>query len=365
MPSNADYTREYFQIIDELDGDIESRRAAFNYMQDSTAIVHHQVVASSFVPRLFNRKTYEVMKRTAETSHRILCKVIERYRADAEYRKLFDFDERLVELILLPRDYDSVLPFARVDTFLNEDDYRIHFCEFNGDGSAGMNENREITNSIVGSDTFRTFAENHAVQGCDLFMPWVRAFMDIYGTYRFKVENPRVALLNIGAEESKGLELQKQTYALLTEAKQAGRIHFVGNIEGREAITQGVAVLVTDGYTGNIFLKTMEGAAALFSGALKEMLLASTKNKVAALMLKNSIVDFKKRFDSSEVGGTALLGISQPVVKAHGSSNAYAFYNAIRQAKTVAEADIVGDIAANVEHMRWERPKPAEKQEEG
>ena len=194
MPSNADYTREYFQIIDELDGDIESRRAAFNYMQDSTAIVHHQVVASSFVPRLFNRKTYEVMKRTAETSHRILCKVIERYRADEDYRKLFDFDERLVELICLPRDYDSVLPFARVDTFLNEDDYRIHFCEFNGDGSAGMNENREITNSIVGSDTFRTFAENHAVQGCDLFMPWVRAFMDIYGTYRFKVENPRVAI---------------------------------------------------------------------------------------------------------------------------------------------------------------------------
>ena len=192
------------------------------------------------------------------------------------------------------------------------------------------------------------------------------AYMGSYYAQRFLgVENPRVALLNIGAEESKGLELQKQTYALLTEAKQAGRIHFVGNIEGREAITQGVDVLVTDGYTGNIFLKTMEGAAALFSGALKEMLLASTKNKVAALMLKNSIGDFKKRFDSSEVGGTALLGISQPVVKAHGSSNAYAFSNAIRQAKTVAEADIVGDIAANVEHMRWERPKPAEKQEEG
>ena len=192
------------------------------------------------------------------------------------------------------------------------------------------------------------------------------AYMGSYYAQRFLgVENPRVALLNIGAEESKGLELQKQTYALLTEAKQAGRIHFVGNIEGREAITQGVDVLVTDGYTGNIFLKTMEGAAALFSGALKDMLLASTKNKVAALMLKNSIGDFKKRFDSSEVGGTALLGISQPVVKAHGSSNAYAFYNAIRQAKTVAEADIVGDIAANVEHMRWERPKPAEKQEEG
>ena len=118
----------------------------------------------------------------------------------------------------------------------------------------------------------------------------------------------------------------------------------MGNIEGREAITQGVDVLVTDGYTGNIFLKTMEGAAALFSGALKDMLLASTKNKVAALLLKKSIGDFKKRFDSSEVGGTALLGISQPVVKAHGSSNAYAFYNAIRQAKLCVANDLCGTM---------------------
>ena len=194
MPTNADYTRAYFQIIDELDGAVEDRRAAFEYMQNSTAIVHHQVVASSFVPRLFNRKSYEVMKRTAEMSHRVLCKVIERYRADEEYRKLFDFDERLVELILLPRDYDAVLPFARVDTFLNEEDYRIHFCEFNGDGSAGMNENREITNSITGTEAFRVFAENHAVAGCDLFEPWVRTFLDIYDTYRFKVEHPRIAI---------------------------------------------------------------------------------------------------------------------------------------------------------------------------
>ncbi len=194
MPTNADYTREYFRIIDELDGAVEDRRAAYDYMQASTAIVHHRVVASSFVPRLFNAKSYEVMRDTAETCHRILCKVIERYRADEEYRKLFDFDERLVELILLPRDYDAVLPFARVDTFLNEDDYRIHFCEFNGDGSAGMNENREITNSIKDSETFRAFAENHAVAGCDLFEPWVRTFLDIYDTYAFKVENPRIAI---------------------------------------------------------------------------------------------------------------------------------------------------------------------------
>ncbi len=95
---------------------------------------------------------------------------------------------------MLPRDYDAVLPFARVDTFLNEEDYRIHFCEFNGDGSAGMNENREITNSITGTEAFRVFAENHAVAGCDLFEPWVRTFLDIYDTYHFKVEHPRIAI---------------------------------------------------------------------------------------------------------------------------------------------------------------------------
>ena len=187
------------------------------------------------------------------------------------------------------------------------------------------------------------------------------AFMGAYYARRvLGVERPRVGLLNIGTEPSKGMELQKAAHALLTQAHEAGRIRFVGNIEGREAISQGAAdVLVTDGFTGNIFLKTVEGAASLFSHALKDMLLGSTKNKLAALLLKNSIGTFKKRFDANEVGGTALLGISQPVIKAHGSSNAYAFFNAIRQAQVVAQADIVGDIAANVAHMRLE---PGEKE---
>lgn len=179
------------------------------------------------------------------------------------------------------------------------------------------------------------------------------AFMGSYYAKRFLgVENPRVGLLNIGVEESKGMELQRAAYDLLTHAHQAGRITFTGNIEAREAITEGVDVLVTDGFTGNIFLKTVEGAASYFSRSLKEMLLASFKTKLAALMLKAKIGDFKKKFDSSEVGGTALLGISQPVIKAHGSSSGYAFFNAIRQARDVAQSDIVGDIAANVEYMR-------------
>lgn len=194
MPTNADYTREYLAIMDELDGDIEGRRAAYDYMQQSTAIVHHRVVACSFVPRLFNAETYRVMKETAETAHRILVKVIERYLDDPEYRRVFDFDPRLEELILLPRGYDSVLPFARVDTFLDEDDYRMKFCEFNGDGSSGMNENREITASVAQSATFQEFARRHKVEGCELFESWVDAFLRIYATYERRVESPRVAI---------------------------------------------------------------------------------------------------------------------------------------------------------------------------
>ena len=194
MPTNADYTHEYFHIMDELGGDIAGRRAAYDYMQHSTAIVHHQVVACSFIPRLFNKKTYEVMKDTAETAHRILCKVIEHYLDDPAYRRAFDFDPRLEELILLPRGYASVLPFARVDTFIDEDDYRVKFCEFNADGSSGMNENREITTSVAQSETFKRFSERHQVQGCELFESWVQAFLDIYATYERRVDNPRIAI---------------------------------------------------------------------------------------------------------------------------------------------------------------------------
>ena len=180
------------------------------------------------------------------------------------------------------------------------------------------------------------------------------AFMGSYYARRFLgVEKPNVALLNIGAEPSKGMDLQREAHALLTKADAEGRIRFIGNLEAREALSRGDAdVLVTDGFTGNIFLKTMEGMALTFGKSLKAMLLSSFKTKVAAALLKDSIGGLKKQFDSSEVGGTALLGITRPVIKAHGSSNGYAFFNAIRQAAEVAASGITEDITANVEHMR-------------
>ena len=197
MKSNAELTSEYLDIIRELDGDAESRRRAREYMKNSTAIVHHQVVDSTFVPRLFNQRTYDTMKHVSETAHRILVKVINRYLDDPAYREVFDFDERLVDLILIPRRYDAVLPFARVDTFLNEDDYTAKFCEFNGDGSSGMNENREITVSIAGSESFRRFvAAGHRIEACELFHAWIEDFVSIYETFENRVEHPRFAIVD-------------------------------------------------------------------------------------------------------------------------------------------------------------------------
>ncbi len=194
MSINAQLTQEYFDTADALKGDIPGRRAAYSYMKNSTAIVHHQVVACSFIPRLFDNETWETFRTTAETTHRILVKVIERYLEDPDYRSIFSFDPRLEELILLPRGYDAVLPFARIDTFLNEETLECGFCEFNGDGSAGMNENREITHSIENSATYQAFAKKHKLKQCELFYSWIDEFISIYNTYENKRVNPRFAI---------------------------------------------------------------------------------------------------------------------------------------------------------------------------
>lgn len=194
LTKNSQLTEEYFACMDKLDGDIAGRRAAFDYMKNSTAIVHHQVVACSYVPRLFDNASWNAFKDIAETAHRILVKVINRYLDDPDYRSVFKFDPRLEELILCPRGYDAVLPFARIDTFLDEETLECGFCEFNGDGSAGMNENREITHSLEQGATYQAFGKKHQLEPCELFRSWVDEFIKIYDTYQHKRENPRFAI---------------------------------------------------------------------------------------------------------------------------------------------------------------------------
>ena len=154
------------------------------------------------------------------------------------------------------------------------------------------------------------------------------------------VPNPRVGLVNIGTEETKGTELQVQAYQLMKEAGY----NFIGNVEAREVPLGGCDVVVCDGFTGNILLKTMEGLATLFMGELKAIFMKSLPNKLAAAAVKKDIKGLKKQFDSAEYGGALLLGSRSPVIKAHGSSDAKAFYNAIRQAISCCENNIIGEI---------------------
>ena len=169
------------------------------------------------------------------------------------------------------------------------------------------------------------------------------------------VENPRVGLLNIGAEESKGDALRLETYGLLKEAGESGRINFIGNIEANTAMMGGADVIVADGFSGNILLKTMEGTAKVLMKELKNVFMSGTKTKLAALMVKSNINELKKMMDPNEVGGTPFLGISKPVIKAHGSSNARAIYNAILRAKEYAESGLIAEVEANIDLMKVER----------
>ena len=171
------------------------------------------------------------------------------------------------------------------------------------------------------------------------------------------VENPRVGLLNIGAEETKGDTLRLETHALLKAAGEAGRINYIGSIEGNDAMMGEADVIVADGFTGNVFLKSMEGAAKFMFKELKKVLYSSAKTKMGAMLIKNDLASMKKLLDPSEVGGTAFLGISKPVIKAHGSSDARAITNAILRAREYAESGFIADIEANISAMKVERVK--------
>lgn len=166
-------------------------------------------------------------------------------------------------------------------------------------------------------------------------------------TYMSKVMgviNPKVGLINVGSEDTKGRELEKEAYKLLEKAP----INFCGNCEARDIPSGKFDVIVSDGFTGNVTLKLYEGMAKFFSNELKSMLTDGFKSKLGALLLMDKVQSFKNKVDYKEVGGAVLLGISKPVIKAHGSSDARAFYNAIRQAKQCVEGKIIDTIKSNI-----------------
>lgn len=192
--SNQTLTDEYLSIIEALHGDLPGREAAQRYMESSTAVVHDEVVESSFIPKIFDGQSRAALAAAATTLYGILCKVIACYQEDESYRRLFRFDERLADLLLAPRGYSSVLPIARVDLFLDEESGAARFCEINTDGTSGMNENREVTNSLRETASFAAFAARHDVEECELFRSWVRTFIRICRDHTPELDDPLIAI---------------------------------------------------------------------------------------------------------------------------------------------------------------------------
>ncbi len=166
------------------------------------------------------------------------------------------------------------------------------------------------------------------------------------------VENPRVGLLNIGTEDSKGTQLQKDAYALLKDASDKGILNFTGNVEARGVPLGEVDVVVCDGFNGNVLIKTIEGTAMFMGSMLKKIFKKSIFTKIGYLLCKGGVGEMMKMMDYREIGGTQFLGIQKPVIKAHGSSDALAFRNAIRQAMTAAEGDFTAQLAKDLAAMK-------------
>jgi phosphate acyltransferase len=162
------------------------------------------------------------------------------------------------------------------------------------------------------------------------------------------IAKPRVGLLNIGTEEKKGTELTKQAFELLKNAN----VNFVGNVEARDLLDGVADVVVTDGFTGNMVLKTVEGTALSMFKMLKTTLMSSLKSKLAAAVLKPEFKVLKNTLDYSEYGGAGLFGLKAPVIKAHGSSNGQAIFSAIRQTREMVEKNVVGLIKKSIEDAK-------------
>ncbi|TRZ38760.1 phosphate acyltransferase PlsX [Niallia circulans] len=168
----------------------------------------------------------------------------------------------------------------------------------------------------------------------------------IYMEKALGIENPRVGLLNIGTEEKKGNELTKKTFEELKNAP----VNFIGNVEARDLLDGVCDVVVTDGFTGNMVLKTIEGTALSMFKMLKEVMTSSLKTKLGAGMMKPQLKGLKNKLDYSEYGGAALFGLNAPVIKAHGSSDSNAIYNAIRQTRDVVKSEVIGTIKTTIEN---------------
>ncbi|MEG0075145.1 MAG: phosphate acyltransferase PlsX [Eubacterium sp.] len=158
-------------------------------------------------------------------------------------------------------------------------------------------------------------------------------------------KNPKVGLINIGSEEEKGSMMVKEAHQLLKKSN----LNFIGNVEARDIPTTEADILVCDGFTGNIVLKLLEGLSSYLMKGIKKTIMGSTKGKIGGLLIKDDLKKFKKEFDADEYGGAPFLGVKGGIIKAHGSSNAYAIKNAIHQSMLFVDNDVLGKITVKMQ----------------
>lgn len=192
-----------------------------------------------------------------------------------------------------------------------------------------------------------TICDSGANVDCDPL--WLQQFAlmgSLYMRKAFGVENPRVALLNVGVEEEKGDELRKATYQLL---KNTPSVNFVGNMESRDLLSGNFDVVVCDGFAGNVLLKSTEGACLELMHMLKSALMSSFTSKIGALLIKKKLRAVKDLMDYNKYGGAVLLGAAKTVIKGHGSSNDEAVFHCIEQAYKMEASGLVGAITQNLQ----------------
>ncbi len=184
----------------------------------------------------------------------------------------------------------------------------------------------------------------------------------LLGSYYAKfvqgIENPRVALLNNGSEATKGSDLSKKTYALLA---QDADLNFIGNIEAREILTGDADVVVTDGFTGNAVLKTIEGTSLALLKLIKSQIMAGDlKTKLGGLLLKDAMTDIKDIMDYSKYGGAVLFGLQAPVVKTHGSADKMAVYYTVKQIRKIIDSHVINDLVAHFDALNQKKQAETE-----
>ena len=190
-----DLNDKYRDVVQaRYEQNVKSGHDAVEYIKNSTAIYKGKPVPCLFLPKIFSVEAHEYLKQAASTVYAILEKVMTKYLSDPDYRCLFPFPKPLEELILSEAGYPCLLPIARIDIFLNEDDFSFKFCEFNADGSSAMNEDRELNLAIRGADAMQKMGGEYDFCTNEFFDSWASVFTEIYKSYEKKVERPNIII---------------------------------------------------------------------------------------------------------------------------------------------------------------------------